>query len=398
VAKRKDRGLRRGQGYTERRTGKDGTVYYIARWPEGDRYPSKVFRDPDPDAALEAAEQHVRDMARRSRSVAPQHASILTVEDLINQYLERRQRDWKPGTHVTYCRRAQSYVFPYIGAVRLRDLTKPRIQQWIDQLRREGKAPETIYAASAVMTASMREAARLGLVTENPATGIRLPKIPRKVHVTWSLEDIGTVYAATAGEPKWNAIYRVAIATGMRPGELRALKWPDVDLDRNTITVRRTITRDDRGREVVGETTKTGEIRLVAIPTSVSDALRRWRTAQKVERLAAKRWYDRDHVFTSRHGEELSASVWQRFHRALAERTGVPVITLHELRHTVATLELDAGTHPKVVQERLGHKRIQTTLDTYSHLSPDLQRAAADALDRRIVDATTSASKKLKKG
>jgi integrase len=112
-----------------------------------------------------------------------------------------------------------------------------------------------------------------------------------------------------------------------------------------------------------------------------------------MKRVAAARWQDPDAVFTNEVGRSLHRETWQKFHRALIAELNLPAITLHGLRHTSATLELDSGTHPKVVSERLGHRSIKTTLDLYSHVSLDLQKRAAEALDTRLTmdeNATTS--------
>jgi hypothetical protein len=128
VAKRRDRGLRRGQGYVERRTSKDGTIFYVARWPEGGRYPSKVFRDPDPVVALDAAEQYIRDRDRALRTGRYIASPDLVVMDVVNQHLARGELRWKPNTYGNYCLLARNYIEPSIGKVRLREVDESRIQ------------------------------------------------------------------------------------------------------------------------------------------------------------------------------------------------------------------------------------------------------------------------------
>jgi hypothetical protein len=128
VAKRKDRGLRRGQGYVERRTSKDGTVFYVARWPEGGGYPSKVFRYPDPVVALDAAEQYIRDRDRALRTGRYIASPDLVVMDVVNQHLARGELRWKSNTYGNYCLLGRNYIEPSIGKVRLREVDESRIQ------------------------------------------------------------------------------------------------------------------------------------------------------------------------------------------------------------------------------------------------------------------------------
>ncbi len=396
MAKRKERGLRRGQGYTERRTDKDGTVYYVARWPEGGKYPSKVFRDPDPLTALEAAEQHIRDRDRALRTgryIAP---SDLVVMDLVNQHLARGEASWSPNTHGNYCLLARLHIEPSIGRVRVRDLDETDIQRWVDGL---AYTPETVRAVHALLSTSLKEAVRLRMIAANPAAGVKRPRILPSRHVTWSASDVRLVLAELTTEPLWNALYRTALQTGMRPGELMALRWDDIAFAGHSgaeIVVRRTMTRDQNRKTIVGEVTKTRDVRRVAIPASVATALRRWKVAQNELQLKSERWLDTNAVFTGATGNHLPRSTWRKRHQDLCAsiRAGLPkdatfpIPTLHELRHTAATLMLENNEHVKVVSDMLGHDRIETTLNTYQHVSVDLQRSASDRLDS-LLHATT---------
>jgi integrase len=375
-------------------------VFYVARWLEGEAYRSKVFRDPDADTALEAAEQFIRDRDRALRVGRHIPPAEMTVMDLVNQYLARGESRWSPNTYATYCQRTRACIEPRLGSVRLQSLTTSQIQHWIDQLVRDGWSPEVVVSSSLLLGSAFKEAVRLGILSANPAAGVRRPKIARKHHVTWTAEEARLALAEVADEPRWNAVYRLALATGMRPGELRALKWKDVTLNAPagaSVTIRRTMTKDRNGRPVLGQDTKTSGAREVAIPTSVAQALQRWRTAQKEVRLRSKTWQELDAVFTGVGGVHLSLSTWQNRHRklcdAVQERMSdgqtFPRPTLHELRHTAATLMLANNIHVKIVSDILGHRKIETTLNIYQHVSADLQRAASERLDASL-NATTS--------
>lgn len=393
VARHKDRGLRRGQGYVERRVDAQERVLFVARWPEGDRYPSKTFRvaDGEHEADIrDRAEQHVREMtsAARRRSGRYITPADLTVLDVVNQYLVRGESRWAPNTYATYCQKTRGCIERQIGKVRIRDLDTARVQHWIDELHRAGWQPPTIANAHIILNSACKEAVRLGILTANPATGVRLPKAKRTQHTTWTREQVGQVLAEVAAEPMWHALYRLALMTGMRPGEIRALKWSDLDLERATVTVRRTMTKDRNGRPTLGQDTKTAHPRQIALPATVVAALRVWSTEQKRVRLRTEGWVDTGAVFTGVRGVHLSLSGWQRNHVRFCEAAGVPVVTLHELRHTAATVMLSNGIPVKVVSDILGHSRIETTLNIYQHVSADLQRSATDALES-LLNTTT---------
>jgi integrase len=329
------------------------------------------------------------------------------VLDLVNQYLERGESRWEPNTDATYCQRTRGCIERQLGSVRVRDLDTARVQHWVDHL--DG-SPRSIAGAVAILSGAFREAVRLRIVEHSPVTGVSLPRIERATHRTWTTGDIARVLAAVATDPMYHALYRLALVSGMRPGELLGLTWDAVDLDRRdqqgdpdpVVRVQRTMTRDRLGRVVPGTDTKTGQHPTIALPESAAAALRAWRTEQKRIRLATTGWEDRGAVFTGRTGKHLAHASWYQRHKAICGAAKVPAITLHELRHTNATVELEAGTHPLIVSNRLGHRKTQTTLDLYSHVSPELHRTATAALEQRIdaalANTTTSAENPAESG
>ncbi len=176
-------------------------------------------------------------------------------------------------------------------------------------------------------------------------------------------------------------LYVLAVTTGMRLGELLALRWANVDLPNHRLSIRGTLTRGEDGLAVTE--TKSGRARVVLLTAAAVDALHPHRTAQAAERLrAGTAWSDLDFVFTNELGRPLDPSnVRLRSFRPAVERAGLPRIRFHDLRHTAATLMLGEGVHPKVVSEMLGHAQIGITLDLYSHVTPTMQEAAVQALE-----------------
>jgi integrase len=185
---------------------------------------------------------------------------------------------------------------------------------------------------------------------------------------------------AVQRDERFEALYTVALATGMRPGELRALRWRDIDVIKGTIHVRATITRDEGKSEMIADRTKRGRGRVIAIGSHVQRTLIWHKTRQTERRLLSSRWQDHNIVFDRGDGHWLYQSHWLRRHRELCTAAGIPAINHHALRHTAATLMLEKGIPVKVVSEILGHQNIQTTLDIYAHVSDGLQRLAVDLL------------------
>ncbi len=368
-----DRPLRHGEGWITPRGPK-----WQAHWREDDRYRAKTFMTEDD--ALE----FLQSMGREKRRGTYSPPSEQTVREMIADYLERKKDDWSGNTYDTYVQRTAAFIDPYLGSFKVVELTTPLVQHWVDQLRRKGVSASTISNARAILTGACTAALHLGVIRSSPMVGIRTPTVRQAPHRTWTIEQLKIALADVAAEPMWHALYRLVLTTGMRPGEVRALRWSDIDMKRKHVIVQRTMTRDDAGKVMVGEQTKTHKARVVVIPASCVAALKTWETAQKVKRLASRQWTDGGYVFTSSTGAPLSPKPWQHRQDRLCALPGMTTITLHELRHTYATIELSAGTPVKVVSERLGHAKVQITMDLYMHVSPEMQEAAVDAMEARL--------------
>jgi integrase len=204
---------------------------------------------------------------------------------------------------------------------------------------------------------------------------------------TWDAKQVAAVLAVGEQTPL-AALWRLALLTGMRRGELLGLKWDDVDIDKRTLAVRRTLSRGKGGTWELGQPKTTSGRRSITLPDSCVSALRKHRAAQNAERLRlGPLWQDNGFVFTNEVGRPLHVNSLTLQYEKLIKTAEVPRIRFHDLRHTSATLLLAQDVHPKIVQERLGHSDIGMTLNRYSHVTPSMQREAAEALDKAIEDA-----------
>jgi integrase len=172
-------------------------------------------------------------------------------------------------------------------------------------------------------------------------------------------------------------------ATGMRLGELLGLRWTDVDLDASALSVRQSLIAVHHVTRI--ETPKNGKARALRLDPTTVAILRAHKARQSAERLAwGSAWTDSGLVFTREDGVLLHPDTFSKMFRKLSEAAGVRPIRLHDVRHGYATLALKAGTHPKVVQQRLGHSSIMVTLDIYSHVPDELDDQAATVLSRAM--------------
>jgi integrase len=280
-------------------------------------------------------------------------------------------------------------VVPTIGALPLRSLTRAQLRSLYADLADHGgrgKRPlsaKSVHNVSLMLSRAFGDAVEDRIIDSNP--GARAHKLPsgRRDMKTWTGDQVHAFLGSVARD-RLAGLWRLAFSSGMRRGELLGLRWSDLDLDGATLSVQQTRIRGAEGLVYGSPKTAKGR-RRIALDAATVVALRAHRRAQAAERLlAGSIWHDEDLVFCRADGQPLDPdSVSQSFER-LSARAGLPRIRLHDARHTAASLLLAAGVHPKVVQERLGHATIATTLDTYSQVLPGLGEDAAERLAAAI--------------
>lgn len=270
------------------------------------------------------------------------------------------------------------YVCPALGQIILKDLGPLDLQQLYSDLLARGLSGGTIVNTHLVCSQALGQAVRWGILGTNPAAGAQPPR-PRRAEGA-SLDQPGTqlILAASIGT-RFELPTAMAIATGMRRGEILGLRWADITSDFGTAQVRRSLQHSKTG--LVFEEPKTRRSRRsVVLPEFLAPYL----VTQK-ERQAARRelpqWQENDLVYDNGKGRPVNPQTFSPAWATFLRKTGLPRVRFHDLRHAHATMMLQMGVHPKIVSERLGHANIGITLDTYSHVLPAMQQEAADALD-----------------
>jgi integrase len=273
------------------------------------------------------------------------------------------------------------HIIPELGRTRLEQLTPAHVQHLLNEKTRSGLSPRSVAHIRAVLRNALNQALRWGLVTRNVAALAEPPHQPRVLVNPLTAEQARTLLE-TCQEDDFGPLFAAALSTGMRQGELLALRWEDIDFDRNTVSVRRALQRVD-GKLTFVEPKSESSRRTITVPSIAMAAFRAQRTRQREQRLlAGSSWEDWGLVFTSSKGTPLDGSnVTKRLQKLLAQ-AGLPRQRFHDLRHGCASLLLAAGVPPRTIMGMLGHSQISLTLNVYSHLSPSLERDAADALDR----------------
>jgi integrase len=392
---KKERDLMWGDGTIRRRTNDRGVEVWQARWWEEGPGVDLVRRAKTFRTEL-AAIEHLRRIRIDRQAGRYEPESRLTVEQLIAEYMARPARNWKPNTRKTYEIFRDRLILPHVGKRKVAELTAHQLQQWVDRLSRQGLSPSAIANAHSLLSNALKEATRLGVLDRNVAANVKVPARTITEWPTWTRAEIRRLFDAVAEDPFRSAMYHLMVMTGIRPGELRGLRWRDVLIQDGTtlVLVERTATRDEHGQQVIGTSTKTGVDRAIVLPDPAAVQLNRWRKAQIERRLSHPEWIDQDMVFDRGDGAFLSNQTLQSLHRKTINVAGVTKIRLHDIRHTYATLEGSYGTNPKIVSIRMGHSTPDQTLRRYTHVSVDMQKATAEAFARRLLedpDTTTSA-------
>ena len=289
----------------------------------------------------------------------------------------------RPRTLERYAGIVEKYLVPELGAYPLERLSG----QHIDRLHArclEVMTPASVRSVHAVLRSALRYAKERRLIDRNPADGTTPPRAPASEMTALDLDDCRRFLDAIVGD-RHEALYVLALTTGMRLGELLGLRWSDVDLDAPRVAVRHSLIRT-RGTWLLAPPKTKHSNRSIVLSARAVRALQAHATAQKRARLAAgPGWSDHGLVFTDEWGMPLyGGHMTERYLKPLLRRAGLPSIRFHDLRHSAATLMLGQGVNPKIVSEMLGHAGVQITLDRYSHVMPNMQAIVAAKMDEAL--------------
>jgi integrase len=315
-------------------------------------------------------------------------ASQQTVAQFLTDWLENtHKRSVRPRTYERYREAIHLHLIPVLGHHKLQKLSAQHIQAFYTKKLDEGLAPTTVIYYHSVLHNALKTAVKWGLVVQNVCDLVSPPRKQRFEIQPLAVEQVQTLLTAVHAH-KWEALYVLALATGMRRGELLGLKWQDINFSTKTLQVRRILSRvptntPNREHVYVEAEPKTQKSRrsVVLAPFAV-EALKEHRIRQLETKLkAGQAWQEHDYVFCTSIGTHLNPNHVVVEFKKLLKQAELPNIRFHDLRHSAATLLLSLGVHPKVVQEVLGHTEISMTMDIYSHVLPGMQHEAMGRLD-----------------
>ena len=312
------------------------------------------------------------------------------VGQFLTHWLEDvHKRSIRPRTYERYEEIVRLHLAPGIGHHQLQKLSPQHLQAFYARKLEEGLSTTTVTSFHNVLHKALETAVRWNLIARNPCDLASPPRRKRFEIRPLSLPQIHQFLAAARGH-RQEALFILALATGMRRGELLGLKWQDLDLEQGTLQVRRILTRipsklPGRGFEEAEPKTDKGR-RRITLPSFAVEALKQHRLRQRGAKLkAGPAWQDHDYVFCTSIGTHLNPTrdVLDVL-KSLLGKAGLPSIRFHDLRHSCATMLLGMKVHPKIVQEILGHSQISMTLDIYSHVLPTMQEEAMHKIDEAL--------------
>ncbi|MFC2038373.1 tyrosine-type recombinase/integrase [Chloroflexota bacterium] len=303
------------------------------------------------------------------------------------EYLDRWINEYvypnlSPSTAEGYEGIANRYFIPRFGSIKLVNLKPQHLQKLYSQEIERGLSPQTVRNQHNMIHKALQDAVEWGILIRNVADAVKPPRLKGHEMQTWNVDEVMQFLDVAKNTPYYYIFY-FALFTGLRRSEFLALRWEDVDLILGQIYVNRSVHVLKGGKvQFRPPKTATGR-RPVALTPSTVLTLNEYRREKEAEAILLDQSIsESDLLFSGLEGKPLLPNTISHAWVRLVNRTDIKKIRLHDARHTHASLMLKQGIHPKIVQERLGHSSIQITLDTYSHVAPGLQAAAAKSFDK----------------
>ncbi len=370
-----------GSIYPHKRNGKKVGYRgaYVVQTLEGPkrRYVSGKTRDEVHDKLIEA-------LGNRSQGFVFD-AGSLTVGEYLTRWLKDSVRGTvRVSTYEVHRHMIEPHIVPTLGRLKLKDLNPAHVRGFYREKLDSGLSAATVRKMHSVLRKALKQAVMDGLIPRNVCESVKPPKIERKEITPLDREQAKALLEAAGGD-RLAALYVLAVHTGMREGELLGLKWEDADLERGVLRLRRALVREG-GKTALGDLKTAKSRRSVRLTRAAADALRSHleRQLEEMGRLGSL-YQPGGLVFATESGTLINPSnLRNRSFKPLLKRAGLPDICFHDLRHTCATLLLSQGTHPKLVQELLGHATIAMTLDTYSHFLPSMGDQTVRAMEAAL--------------
>jgi integrase len=390
-AKKEVKSRRRGQG--------EGSIYKLkdGRWAaamtigfrNGKLQRKYVYAKTRP----EVAEKLNNEITNKNRGL-PVSEDKQTVKQFLLNWLENSVKSrTRLSTYISYKLHVEQHITPEIGHLRLARLTPQEVQKMVQnlmakksQLKKKGAEAKplsnrTVQLSLVILRMALKKAETWGLVARNVALLADAPKVERFEVQPIDADEARKLLEIFGNDDRWDALFTVGLAMGLRIGEALALKWSDIDFENRALRISSSLQRSNRKLVIVPVKTKKSA-RVLNIPKVLLDKLRDHRTRQLKERLAAgTNWQDSNFVFCTSIGTPIEPRNVRRKLDAIMKDKEIRYFRLHDLRHYFASLLLAQGVELKIVSELLGHSSIQITGDIYTHVIPKVKEQTMDIMN-----------------
>ncbi|WP_026694106.1 site-specific integrase [Peribacillus kribbensis] len=366
---------------------KRGTYYFVL---DGGRDPITKKRkqykrtgfESKHEAQLALAELQIK--LKENNYVVPDKVHF---EEFLHKWMETKKLKLKASTLQNYQEQIRYNILPFFNSIRLSELNEEIVQQFIHYLSKERDlAPATIRTTYGILAEVIHQAAKKRLVSESVLDDIVLPRETKQVQI-WNEEEINTFLNAPSIILKLTRLYIgyvVMVMGGLRMGEVLGLRWSDIDLDKRLISIRQTLAKTDAEGNYgfVNEGKTEAAIRFIYIPSSLGYLLSEHRKLiDKEQKILGDSYKNFDLVVCTTNGNFVHPNNFRRGFKTTISQLNLPLIRLYDLRHVHASYLLAKGVNIKIIQERMGHKDIKQTLNTYSHLLPSMQLEAVEKFE-----------------
>lgn len=321
--------------------------------------------------------------------------SEATLEEFLWEWYEKHAvSNLKKTTNKRYESLIRCHIVPQLGDIPLNGITTEMLEDFYRDREENGDlngngglAENTVRQMHAIFRKALNDAVRWSRIRENPADKAMAPTGDSHEMQTLSSKEARGLIEVAKDVSAYTPLYHIAVTMGMRRGEILGLRWEDVDFENNRISINQTWTLATGGEHFFDTPKSEDSRRTLGLPEELGFRLKRHRQQQFEEKIRlGPGWEDHDLVFCSNKGTPIDTTNIPRDFKKVKEQADLPDIRFHDLRHTCATLMLENGEHPKTVSHKLGHSSIKVTIDTYSHVSTDLQQKASQALEDEIFE------------
>lgn len=317
--------------------------------------------------------------------------SKVTVKEWSETWLTNYLGNVKPSTALLYRQQAEMYIIPRLGSLKLEALTSDQIQKFYNELFRskedggKGLSAKTVKNVHGVFHKALEQAKKNHVLRFNPSDACELPRIYKQEIKPLNREQAAAFLREIQGHTH-EYLFQIALFTGMRQGELLGLSWESVDLDHETLTVKRQLCREKKkGGKYYFSSPKNNKSRVLTLAPSVVRLFRWQKLKQDGDRLkAGEAWEETGLVFTNPNGGCLSYRTVYDCFKCVLNKLELPEVRFHDLRHTYAVFAIQSGDDIKTVQENLGHATAAFTLDIYGHVLDEMKHTSASRMEKLI--------------